>query len=270
VISGLRIPSDLGSINRNARSLAPNGRTWVVIGVGSTRPSSRSLSRRAIRSRPPGQRPVRIVVSPMPTPQSSRGIRTYSPSPWYPTLEIVPPGPVTHTQLTNVASAPSASIAESTPTPPVRARISATGSPAEKSITCVAPYCRASSWRPGTDSTARMSAAPRRRAPTIAMRRAGPAANTATDPPTGGFACSALMNPIDILSHAETASASGTASGIGARFAIAWFTWKYSASAPSFTFPNFHPPSSRVHWDGYPRRRLSHGKHGVMAFTATR
>ena len=49
--------------------------------------------RRPMRSEPPGHRPVRMVLSPMPTPHSLRGIGTDSSSPpWYPRLEIVPPG----------------------------------------------------------------------------------------------------------------------------------------------------------------------------------
>jgi hypothetical protein len=75
----------------------------------------RSRSSLSILSRPPGQRPVRMVLSAIPTPHSRRGIGTTSPWPWYPTFEIVPPGRVARMHAAKLSGLPTASIAESTP-----------------------------------------------------------------------------------------------------------------------------------------------------------
>src|ERR1700687_21809 len=59
------------------------------------RPCSSSLSSRDRRSRPPGHNAVRMVLSPMPRPNSGSGICSRVPaSPWKPTLEMTPPGVV--------------------------------------------------------------------------------------------------------------------------------------------------------------------------------
>lgn len=122
------IPSSLVCIIRNARFTSANLNRCVVMESGSTRPLRMSPRSRPIRSDPPGQSAVRIVLSLIPTPQSRRGIGTVSPSPWYPTLEIVPPGRVALTHAANVVGEPSASMALSTPRPPVSRRIASTGS----------------------------------------------------------------------------------------------------------------------------------------------
>ena len=53
----------------------------ALIALGSTRPFCSRSSIRSMRSRPPGQSPVRIDFSAMPTPQSNRGMPTRSPLP---------------------------------------------------------------------------------------------------------------------------------------------------------------------------------------------
>ena len=58
----------------------------------------------------------------------AEGIGTVSPSPWYPMLEIVPPGRVTLTLAASGLAVTCASIDESKPFPLVRCMIASTGS----------------------------------------------------------------------------------------------------------------------------------------------
>ena len=73
------MPSSFAAIMRNARSTSEKGKRCVVSGEGSIRLFLRSRIILSIRTRPPGQRAVRIVFSAIPTPHSNRGMGTLSP-----------------------------------------------------------------------------------------------------------------------------------------------------------------------------------------------
>lgn len=67
----------------------------------------------------------------------------------------------------------------------------------------------------------------------VADSPTAPWANTATESPRRRWQCSAPMKPVESMSQAYTAASLLTASGIGARLAIACGTMKYSAMLPS-------------------------------------
>ena len=95
-------------------------------------------------------------------------------------LETRPPAFVTRRHASNVWGKPNASIAASTPSPPVMSMICSTGSPWVKSTMSSAPNRLASACRSGRDSTAMIRPAPMRFAPMVAHSPTGPWANTAT------------------------------------------------------------------------------------------
>src|SRR5437764_12632135 len=107
--------------------------------------------------------------------------------------------------------------------------------------------------------------APRRFAPTVAMRPTGPCAKTATVPPIGTCPYSAPMKPVDNISAQYTATSSGTLSGMRAMFPSASFTWKYSANTPSFVLENFHPHNGAPDCEECPSCEAESNQHGVIA-----
>jgi hypothetical protein len=70
----------------------------------------------------------------------------------------------------------------------------------------------------------------------------------ATLPPMGMFAYSAPDEAGREHVAAVRGLLIGQPAGIGARFATALFTWKYSAIEPSLVLANFQPPSIPPHW----------------------
>ena len=92
----------------------------------------------------------------------------------------MPPGRVASRHHWKVSCLPSASIATSTPRPPVSRLIAATGSSWVKSITSLAPISRDRCRRFSIASMPMISEAPFSRAPAVAHSPIGPWAKTAT------------------------------------------------------------------------------------------
>ena len=103
--------------------------------------------------------------------------------PCTPMFAIRPPGLASFTAISNVAGTPTASIATSAPSRPVRSLITVIGSSRESLIVTSAPKCLAASSRASDRSMATMWAGLNSRAPLIADRPTGPAPTTATRSP---------------------------------------------------------------------------------------
>jgi hypothetical protein len=61
------------------------------------------------------------------------------------------------------------------------------------------------------------------------------------------LALSAPLRPVEKMSGTSTTSSSLKPCGMGARFALASGTSRYSAHAPSMVLPNRQPPSGPPH-----------------------
>ena len=145
----------------------------------------------------------------------------------------MPPGRAASRHHAKVSCLPSASIATSTPRPPVSRLIAATGSSWVKSITSSAPISRDSVSRFSIASMPMIRDAPFRRAPAVAHSPIGPWAKTATVWPIRTSAVSAAEIPVEAMSASSRHCSSVMSSGILARFACAYGTQKKSAWTPS-------------------------------------
>jgi nucleotide-binding universal stress UspA family protein len=111
----------------------------------------------------------------------------------------MPPGRVASRHHSNVCCRPRASIATSTPRPPVSRLIAATGSCCVQSMTSLAPISRAMLRRFSIASMPMISDAPFSRAPAVAHRPIGPWAKTATVWPMRTLALSAAEMPVEAI-----------------------------------------------------------------------
>ena len=188
----------------------------------------------------------------------------------------MPPGRVTSRHHSKVCCLPSASIATSTPRPPVSRLMAATGSSWVKSITSLAPISRERFRRFSMASTPMMSEAPFNRAPAVAHSPIGPWAKTATVWPICTLAVSAAEIPVEAMSASSTHCSSVRSSGILARLPCAYGTRKKSACTPSMELPRRQPPiishssSCPEHCElslCWQKKQLPHG---VIALTRTR
>src|SRR5262245_37760230 len=100
-----------------------------------------------------------------------------------------------------------------------------------------------------------MSEAPFNFAPSVAHNPIGPCANTATLSPTLMLPLSAPDNPVEKMSGHNTTSSSARSPGMGARFALASGTSRYSAHAPLMVLPNLQPPRAPPHCEDAPFRQ---------------
>ena len=100
-----------------------------------------------------------------------------------------------------------------------------------------------------------MSAAPFSFAPIVAQSPIGPCANTATASPTRMPPFSAPASPVEKMSGHSSTSSSVRPCGMGARFARASGTSRYSAQAPLIVLPKRQPPTAPPHCECAPFRQ---------------
>ena len=125
---------------------------WVTSFAGWTLPDCTTLSSMGVVT-VSTSRVVRVMLC-----AQSRSSWSCTGLPWTPTLAMRPPGATIDWQMSKVAGIPTASIATSTPAPPVSAITLSTAFPSELSTSLVAPNERATLRRFESRSTTMISA----------------------------------------------------------------------------------------------------------------